>query len=1152
MTHPKNQLGAANQPADYLARQQALSATESFAVSAPAGSGKTELLAQRVLTLLAHSDAPENILCITFTRKAASEMLARIVHALESACNPEPTEPHKKHTWQLAKAALEQDKKQNWQLLENPNRLNIQTIDGLCRALAKQLPLESGLGAVPDAMQSPGIAYLEAARKTVQLLEHEVHGPHLKNLLLHVDNNIETLEKLLITLLSNRDIWLGDVLATRQTPKAYFEYALKTLNVETLKKVHKELQPHSSSLALLADYAGSNLVTDAPGKDSPLKQCAGITDLPECTPESHSKWLGICDLLLTQKNEWRKTVNKSSGFPTEHNGDKAAAKTRKEDLANLIATLKTQPALLGLLEDVRALPPVEIPEQQWQILAALTHLLPVAVAQLQLVFQAQGECDYTEITLAALQALGDEDAPTDLSLLLDHSLHHILVDEFQDTSSSQLTLLNRLTAGWERGDGKTLFVVGDGMQSIYGFRNANVGIFLDIRERGLKNIAVTPLDLTVNFRSDQGVVDWVNHTFKQAFPPQNDIARGAVSYTPAIAHRPLKNSPAVQTHLFGDNKVEAQEIATLVATTLEEYPENSIAILVKARSHLVDIVSALREKNISWQATDIDPLATRQSILDLLSLSKALLNPGDRISWLSLLRSPWIGLPLSDLHFIANSNRSHNQTDWPVIWSQLNDQQLITQLSPDSQKILARALPVLQAAWNQRRRKPLREWIEGTWEALGGLAGLLTPSDAVDIPSFFDLLEAHSEAALIKDWPVFLKAVNELYAAPLPNADARVQVMTIHKSKGLEFDTVIIPGLARGSRPSDSPLLLSQERLTENGDPHLIIAPLAATGEDTDPCYAYLRGEEKRKGTLESARLLYVGVTRAVSRLYLTGVLNENTKAKSETAEPNPPATNSLLARIWPVLNNPAGAETKEYTYTPALTTQTEVKEESSLTEPGPEHQHLARLPASWQVPECPENDLLSSFRGATEGFDSESNAPEYSREHRITGTLLHRTLQQITEDGTDSWTPERIQQQLPVWQAQFRQQGLIAYMASGIEKLQQAVNTILASNVGQWLMDNNHTESACELAISYRRGGRVRRAVVDRTFVDQGTRWIIDYKSAAPGPQQPLNDFLAQQQQLYHKQLSHYEKLFLNMESLPIKKALFFPLIGHLLTVDA
>ncbi len=1158
MTTPDNHLGAPQnqQPADYLERQQALSPVGSFAVSAPAGSGKTELLAQRVLTLLANSDEPENILCITFTRKAASEMLARIVHALENARKPEPSEPHKKHTWQLAKAALAQDAKQGWQLLENPSRLNIQTIDGLCRALAKQLPIESGLGAVPDAMQSPGVAYLEAARKTVQLLEHEVHGPHLKSLLLHVDNNVEILENLLISLLSNRDIWLGDVLATRQTPKAYFEHALHTLNVETLKSAHQALQAQGSNIGLLADYAASNLMAEAPEKDTPLKNCVGITGLPECTPEDLPLWLGICDLLLTQKHEWRKTVNKSSGFPTEHNGDKVAAKARKEELYNLISYLKTQPEIQSLLEDIRALPPIEIPNQQWQVLAALTHLLPIAVAQLQLVFQMQGACDYTEITLAALQALGDDEAPTDLSLLLDHKLHHILVDEFQDTSTSQLTLLNRLTAGWEKDDGKTLFVVGDGMQSIYGFRNANVGIFLDIRKRGLRNVDVTPLDLTVNFRSDQGVVNWVNHTFKQAFPPQDDIARGAVCYTPAIAHRPPKTSPAVQTHLFGDNKTEAHDVAKLVSKTLQEHPDDSIAILVKARSHLAEIVNALREQNISWQATDIDPLAKRQSILDLLSLTKALHNPGDRISWLSLLRSPWIGLTLEDLHRIANTGRSPNQPHWPVIWSQLNKPDVIAELSSEGQKTLSRALPVLQEAWGQRRRKHLREWIEGTWEALGGYIALLNPNDAVDIPGFFDLLETHSEASLIKDWPVFLKAVNDLYAAALPNGDPRVQVMTIHKSKGLEFDTVIIPGLARGGRPTESPLLLSQERLTESGDPHLIIAPLAATGEETDPCYRYLRGEEKRKGTLESARLLYVGVTRAISRLHLTGVLSENTKSKLDSPEPKPPASNSLLARIWPELNTKKQHEQQapqdnqhEYVYTPSAPP---LEEEAQPPTPGPDAGRLVRLPPDWLPPQVADNQLLQSFRGATEGFDDEHTSPEYSREHRITGTLLHRTLQQMTEDGISQWTAERIQQQIPVWQTQFRQQGLISFAETGISKLKQAVNAILASEPGRWLLDNNHESSACEQTISYRRGGRVRRAVVDRTFIDQGTRWIIDYKSAAHTPEQPFEDFLAQQQQLYHKQLANYAKLFQTMESLPTKTALFFPLLGYLHAFDS
>src|SRR4029077_13341546 len=124
--------------------------------------------------------------------------------------------------------------------------------------------------------------------------------------------------------------------------------------------------------------------------------------------------------------------------------------------------------------------------------------------------------DYVEIALRALRALGSEEEPTDLALAFDARIDHLLVDEFQDTSVVQLDLLQRLTAGWTHGDGRTLFCVGDPMQSIYRFRNADVGLFLNLKRNGLQQLRLTPLKLTVNFRSAKPVLDWVNGAFVSA------------------------------------------------------------------------------------------------------------------------------------------------------------------------------------------------------------------------------------------------------------------------------------------------------------------------------------------------------------------------------------------------------------------------------------------------------------------------------------------------------------------------------------------------------------------------------------------------------------------------------------------------------------
>ena len=143
-THPNNKVVDATQ------RQQALCPAESFIVQAPAGSGKTELLTQRFLRLLATVDEPEQVVAITFTRKAAAEMRDRILQALLAAQGPEPSAEHERSTWRLALAAMQQDDAKAWGILASPSRLRVQTIDGLCGSLVRQMPVLSRLGGQPS------------------------------------------------------------------------------------------------------------------------------------------------------------------------------------------------------------------------------------------------------------------------------------------------------------------------------------------------------------------------------------------------------------------------------------------------------------------------------------------------------------------------------------------------------------------------------------------------------------------------------------------------------------------------------------------------------------------------------------------------------------------------------------------------------------------------------------------------------------------------------------------------------------------------------------------------------------------------------------------------------------------------------------------
>ena len=234
---------------DAQERAQALDVKSSFIIQAPAGSGKTELLIQRVLSLLSCAcDEPEQIISITFTRKAAAEMRKRLVSALHNAqTQPEPMEAHAQTTWKLAKAVLAVDAQRQWQLLENPNRLRLQTIDSLCASIARSAPYLSQFGAEPTVLKDPQPAYQAAARALMtQISESTPWQPALARLLLHLDNDWGTVQQLLTSMLGRRDQWLGHLLAENDlmAKRRALENSLKHVITDTLELVVAEFPAH--------------------------------------------------------------------------------------------------------------------------------------------------------------------------------------------------------------------------------------------------------------------------------------------------------------------------------------------------------------------------------------------------------------------------------------------------------------------------------------------------------------------------------------------------------------------------------------------------------------------------------------------------------------------------------------------------------------------------------------------------------------------------------------------------------------------------------------------------------------------------------------------------------------------------------------------
>ncbi|MFP5307566.1 MAG: UvrD-helicase domain-containing protein, partial [Gammaproteobacteria bacterium] len=214
--------------ADAAQRAAALDPTRSFIVQAPAGSGKTELLTQRLLVLLATVDEPEEVIAMTFTRKAASEMRGRVFEAVRRALDDAPpADAHKRHTWQLARATLARSRERGWRLEDNPQRLRVLTIDALCAQITQQSPLTAGFGGRVQVTEFAEPLYREAARALIASIEDDPRAAApVTRVLRHFDNRTAVLEQQLIGLLARRDQWLPLVTHERRAPRELLESTL--------------------------------------------------------------------------------------------------------------------------------------------------------------------------------------------------------------------------------------------------------------------------------------------------------------------------------------------------------------------------------------------------------------------------------------------------------------------------------------------------------------------------------------------------------------------------------------------------------------------------------------------------------------------------------------------------------------------------------------------------------------------------------------------------------------------------------------------------------------------------------------------------------------------------------------------------------------
>ena len=1128
--------------ADQSAREMALDASQSFVVQAPAGSGKTELLIQRLLTVLATADSPSEVLAITFTNKAAGEMRERLHSALLSALAPETPESTALTARRraLALRVLERDRALGWRLLDGLNSVMIDTFDAFCARITGSAPVLSvaASSALASVSESVGSLYRQAAHDALFDDDFEVVNAST-TLLSLAANRVDDVIDLIANLLGRRSQWLGEAVDTTDAGVARINERLQAEIDAELGRMAVQFNPlHRADIgAMLAFTAETFSIMGR--ADVASERTAALTDWTSgASSLAVSTWKCLASMLLTGDGELRKSkgITKSAGFPLGKDPDfsnltKSEREEAKARMQALLDELINEPQWISVLCKVEHLPTASAIAEHATTLQATLIILKRAAAHLSILLREQGVTDFAGVASAALQVLQEEREA--VLGALDARLRHVLVDEVQDTNPAQFALLTAITSDWSNGDGRTLFLVGDPMQSIYGFRDADVSLFALAQTQGVGDIRLKPLTLTANYRSQPGVVDWVNDQLSRVFAQVGAWESAPVTFTAAVATRSDidRVAPAVVHLAFADAENEAAHIADAVAHITRDHPAESIAILVRTRPHAQAVIAALISRGVPFTAREFARWEQRETIRDLLSLTFVIAHPADRTALFSVLRSPWAGLKLATLaslaHYLDNAGR--DALPWHALAA---DAPWLSQIDEDEAQRVAHAFAAFSTTEARSSLSPLAEQVRAAWQQLDGPSWCADDDARDDAETFFTWLHENAPGGLLPPRHVVHDLLDRQHrsfaavSATKNTAAGSVEILTIHKAKGLEWDHVFLVGIDRKQRGDARELARWRFVPTEDGsgERQVLVAARDSRKKLVGSVFDYVSQHTNAARAAEGKRLLYVAATRAKITLTLTRC----------NAAFDPPG-DSFSALLGDMADDrfevPERSSDKRLLLAKSLTRSTNPPPVFDLT--------LIVKPA---YPAALADAVIAVAQSQLD-----------ARAEGVVGHLLFEGLAAaMASGGAASFSPSAA-----VVARTLREEGAASELAPVIAKhLTHWFSSAAQRENVKFLFSPDHVEAVNELTLAADSDGETLR--VDRTFVTaSGERWVVDFKFSDPSALSgESSEWLTMEIEHYRPQLQGYTVALRAWDEWrgmprPVIAALYFPWLDRLVRVE-
>ena len=1056
------------QPSDHQVRKKALG-QGSFIVQAPAGSGKTSLLVKRFLNRLLEVKSPKEVLALTFTNKAAAEMAQRLKEALEGKSKDNEI---KKIVEKISKHALKNKWDEGY-----IDTLMVMTIDKLALRLIKQTPILSSSGVNFLTDEDPDDLYRETIRETITSNAEN----HL--LFKYFDYDYHKLTEQLLALISKRDQWLPIVSGLlrsddKNIEEIYGTYYTNELNIWVEEKIKPNFTNEDlKELEIIVSYLADNKNIDHKDK---LRSSI-----------NYEFWFYIRDLILTKSGKQiRKKIDTSSGFPATNVG--------KEIKERLLKLIKLKNNKFNILIDFFNVTYHKNIVDIYPLITPFCLLLIDMVTRLNEKFKERRIIDFTQIMGNAVEALRD----THLPLILDQNISHILVDEFQDTNESQLIFIELLTQNFAGNPDKSFFAVGDPMQSIYRFRKAEVEIFSRVQKSGISDLKLTSLFLKVNFRSNKNIIDWLNNSFSKAFPLIDDSDEGSVPYSSCESSNNNLEGGMELIALTCDTKsktaqyeAEALYVLNLIKDTRKSNPDASIAVLTRSKAHLNELITLINKKDssIPIDAIEMSKILSNQTFQDILCLTKALFDFSDRTNWIAALKSPWCGLSINDLVLLFEKDHKS------LVWELINNIDNTSRLDKNSARRLRSFVEVIRENIQYRGRISHRYFVEGIWRQLNGEKSMVDSNDIQNIDLFLELLEEASEILSI-DFIKLERLIENKFISKTSIQKNSIKFLTIQRSKGLEFDHVIIPNLNKRTRNEESDLVLYDKSTLSIKNP----------GNDKN-LHSYHAYKERKRLDNEKIRLLYVAMTRAKNKCYLIGTV----KKEGDLVIPN---SGTFMNILWPFFSDK---------FTEIATPEDENSFEKFIPK-------LRRL----------NDNFYSGDKRYKRSIDTEELSfcyPNMSTDiQRFTGNIVHKYLEMIVKKQLD--IDKILRNKLDYTESLYLGKNFKKKdIKIGLNLVKKSLEMLKKTSDGRWIL-NRYLADNSEVSYLLESNNTTTQHIPDRSFIENDIQWIIDYKT----PFSPIKN-LAVEAKKHLPQLRLYETIFKGNKRV-IQKAIYFAPQGKLI----